>query len=147
MTGHRHQSKPKHAHVEVLLTVLLPPFQNQPQHAQVEVRLLLRSGRAVLDPPLEELRLAHYRGALGAFLGLPAKMKVCTPPAPPRAAPLLPTASAGAAVSAHSGPLVLTCFTLITRAAQGVSDLSERAGFFRWVGDSDPAAIAKVRAA
>lgn len=39
------------------------------------MRLLLRGGRPALDPPIEELRLAHYRGPLGAFLGLPAKMK------------------------------------------------------------------------
>ena len=40
------------------------------------MRLLLRGGRPVFDPPLEELRLVHYGDTLGAFLGLPAKMKV-----------------------------------------------------------------------
>lgn len=38
--------------------------------------MMLRGGRPCLDPPLEELRLRHYRDHLGAFLGLPAKMKV-----------------------------------------------------------------------
>lgn len=46
---------------------------------QVEVRVVLRGGRPCLDPPVEELRLRHYREHLGAFLGLPAKMKVRGP--------------------------------------------------------------------
>jgi len=37
---------------------------------------VLRGGRPCLEPPLEELRLRHYRDQLGAFLGLPGKMKV-----------------------------------------------------------------------
>lgn len=47
------------------------------------------------DPPLEELRMRHYREHLSAFLGLPLRMK-------------------------------------------GVSDLSERPGFFRPIVDAAP---------
>jgi hypothetical protein len=48
----------------------------KPTSDQVEVRLVLRAGRPALDPPVEELRLRHYRDQLGGFLGLPGKMKV-----------------------------------------------------------------------
>lgn len=37
---------------------------------------MLRGGRPALEPPMEELRLRQYREHLGAYLALPAKMKV-----------------------------------------------------------------------
>ena len=67
----------------------------------MEVSMVFRGAKLQYDPPLEELRLRHYRDYLNPFMGLPLKMK-------------------------------------------GVSDLSQRAGFFRNIVDAAPAALAKV---
>jgi hypothetical protein len=61
----------------------------------VQVSIVFRQQRLQYNPPLEELRVRHYRELLGGFLGLPARMR-------------------------------------------GVSDLSERPGFFRAIADCCP---------
>lgn len=42
---------------------------------QVTIQLVYRQHRLQYDPPLEDLRMHHYKDFLNAFLGLPLKMK------------------------------------------------------------------------
>ena len=116
----------------------------------MEVQVLLRGGRSVLSPPIEELRLRHLRDHVGAFLALPGKMKVrqrgrrcCQGTAFAR--------PFSCCVGSGGTPAIDQCLADVSPAAdaplQGVSDLSERPGFFRWVADAHPAAVAKVRPA
>ena len=38
--------------------------------------MVFRQHRLQYDPPLEELRIRHYKDFLNTFLGLPLRMKV-----------------------------------------------------------------------
>jgi dynein heavy chain 2, cytosolic len=39
----------------------------------VEVKMVFRQHKLQYDPPLEELRIKHYKDALNTFLGLPLR--------------------------------------------------------------------------
>jgi dynein heavy chain 2, cytosolic len=71
---------------------------------QMEIKMVFKQHRLQYEPPLEELRIRHYKDCINTFLGLPLKMK-------------------------------------------GVSDLSDRAGFFRPIAEANPSSIAQVYSA
>jgi len=71
---------------------------------EIDIKMVFRQHKLQYDPPLEDIRIKHYKDHLNTFLGLPLRMK-------------------------------------------GVSDLSERPGFFRPIVDAAPQGIAKVYAA
>ncbi len=40
---------------------------------EIEVRMVFRQHKLQYDPPLEELRIKHYKDYLNTFLGLPLR--------------------------------------------------------------------------
>jgi hypothetical protein len=45
-----------------------------PQHLLLQVRMVFRQHKLQYDPPLEELRIRHYKDNLNTFLGLPLRL-------------------------------------------------------------------------
>jgi dynein heavy chain 2, cytosolic len=70
----------------------------------MEIKMVFKQHRLQYEPPLEELRIRHYKDCINTFLGIPLKMK-------------------------------------------GVSDLSDRSGFFCQIAEANPISVAEVYSA
>jgi dynein heavy chain 2 len=95
------------------------------------------------DPPLEEVRVRHHKEFLNTFLGLPIRSVLLSLPL---SMTLLLVQSCIIVAIWPEMPGIMAYLVACTRM-KGVSDLSERPGFFQSIVDSNTVGIAKVYAA
>lgn len=123
---------------------------------QVIVSLVVKQGQVTYDPPLEDVRSAHYRTHLRPLLTIPMNFKVSIAYLGGLSATLVHLQHMRPASTIACGCLtcsavprlrVLELVLLVCNHMQGVSEASERPGFFKRIMEANAAGIAKAYAA